>query len=98
MEEKPIKVYFKGDSGITNPVDIDGRQINEGDYLTWDYGDNEKYGIPFREGKDTKPFFQVKKNENGGFYAESFEIMCFGKPFFLHDFRFKYTKKIVNLF
>lgn len=92
------KMYFKGDSGIKKPVDIDGLEIIEGSILSTDYGDNSIYGIKNREDQETKPFFLVKVNENGGFYAESIEpcggILGHDKYFYLHDFRFKFTKKL----
>lgn len=95
-----IKMYFKGDSGIKNPVDIDGDEINEGDKLTTDYGDYETYmGFPIAEHRKNEPFYLVKKNDKGGFYAESIEpckgiLAGIGKDnyFFLHDFRFKHCK------
>jgi hypothetical protein len=44
-EDKKVKMYFKGDSGIKQPADMDGNLIKEGCLLTRDYGDNEKYKI-----------------------------------------------------
>ena len=41
-------MYFKGGSGITNPVDVNGVEIKKGDILThsWFEGDHTKF---FRE-------------------------------------------------
>lgn len=92
-------MYFKGDSGIKEPVDMEGKPIKEGDLLTKDYGDYPKYNIEVREHYPTTPFYIVKINEKGGYYAESikpFESALGNKYFFLHDFRFKYTKIIKN--
>lgn len=93
-----IKVYFRGDSEIENPVDIDNNLIYEGDILTRDYGDYEKYNIIVRDYYPIEPFYLVKINKNGYFYAESVNIIddSIGndKRFYLHDFRFKYCKKI----
>lgn len=57
-----IKIYFKGDSGITEPVDINGELIVEGSILTTDYGDYESYmHRPIPEHHKTEPFYLVKK-------------------------------------
>lgn len=99
-EEKKITMYFKGDSGIKEPVDMDGKIIKEGDLLTRDYGDNEKYEIKTQDHYPTEPFYLVKTNSKGGYFAESikpYEIFLGDeKYFFLHDFRFKYCKLINN--
>jgi len=91
-EEKKIKMYFKGDSGIKEPVDMDGNTIKEGDILSRDYGDNEKHGIVTGGNYSTDPFYLVKINKNGGFFAESIEpvdpAFDMDRYFFLHDFRF----------
>lgn len=98
MEE--IKMYFKGDSGIKNPIDLNGNAISEGDILTRDYGDYESYGIVVRENYPTEPFYKVKVNEKGGFFAESINptdssILYGDKVYlYLHDFRFKFCVKL----
>lgn len=92
-----MKIYFKGDSGISEPFDMDGKRINEGDILTKDFGDYEKYNIEVGEDYPTTPFYIVKKNEKGFYFAESIEpcMTTIEKTyFFLHDFRFKYCKKL----
>lgn len=95
-----VTMYFKGDSGIKNPVDINGDEIKEGDKLTTDYGDYEDYmHKPIEEYRKHKAFYLVKINDRGGFFAESIEP-CAGllkgidkdNYFFLHDFRFKHCK------
>ena len=43
MENNKIKIYFGGDSGIKTPTDVDGNIISNGDVLTRDYVDKEKY-------------------------------------------------------
>lgn len=96
---KKITMYFKGDSGIKEPVDMDGKIIKEGDLLTRDYGDNEKYKIKTQDHYPTEAFYLVKINANGGYFAESikpYEVFLGDeKYFFLHDFRFKHCK-IIN--
>lgn len=100
MTKNKLKVYFKGDSGIKEPVDMEGKPIKEGDLLTTDYGDYPKYNIEVKEHYSTTPFYIVKINEKGGYYAESIKpyenFLGEDKYFFLHDFRFKYTKLIKN--
>lgn len=99
-DDKKVIMYFKGDSGIKDPVDMDGKPIKEGDLLTRDYGDNEKYKIETREHYPTEPFYIVKINTKGGYFAESikpYEVFLGDeKYFFLHDFRFKHCK-IINI-
>lgn len=99
MEEyKKVKMYFKGDSGIKEPVDMDGLTIKEGDLLTTDYGDYEKYNIEIQSHYPSNPFYVVKINGKGGYFAESIKpyetFLGDDKYFFLHDFRFKYCKRI----
>jgi hypothetical protein len=98
MEEKnDIKMYFRGDSGIKTPVDLEGNSISVGDILTCDYADYEKNGIEITERHKTEPFYIVKINDKGGYYAESIKACTATiseSYFYLHDFRFKYCKLI----
>jgi len=95
---KKITMYFKGDSGIKETVDMDGKIIKEGNLLTRDYGDNEKYEIKTQDHYPTEPFYIVKINTKGGYFAESIKpcggILGDDKYHFLHDFRFKHCKII----
>lgn len=97
-DEKKIKIYFKGDSGIKQPVDMQGNSIKEGDLLTRDYGDYPKYDIKVGENYHCEAFYKVKINEKGGFFAESIKpcggILGEDKYYFLHDFRFKHCRII----
>jgi len=99
-ETKKIKMYFKGDSGIKEPVDMDGNTIKEGDLLTRDYGDNEKYDIKTQDHYPTEAFYIVKLNERGGYFANSIKpyetFLGEDKYFFLHDFRFEHCKLILS--
>lgn len=91
-----VKMYFKGGKGILNPIDMDGKPIKEGSILTKDYGDYERIGLTVKTSYATDPFYLVKWNDKGFFYAESFsffESAIFGQSrFYLHDFRFKFCK------
>jgi hypothetical protein len=92
-----VKMYFKGDSGIKTPIDLEGNAISEGDILTRDFGDYEKYNIDIKENYKTEPFYKVKINEKGGFYAESIELCTATiEPtyFYLHDSRFKFCLRL----
>lgn len=93
-----MKTYFKGDSGIKNPVDMNGLPIVAGDILSRDFADNERFGIVDRGNVSNEPFYEVKINQNGGYYAESIEVIkdCTipNQRFFLHDFRFKHTNNL----
>jgi hypothetical protein len=77
---------------------MDGLTIKEGDLLTKDYGDYEKYNIERPSYYPITPFYVVKINEKGGYFAESIKpyetFLGEDKYFFLHDFRFKYCKQI----
>lgn len=92
------RMYFKGGSGIKNPVDFNGNEIKVGDILTGDHFDDvfdEKFyttHFPNWNKEDieksrNKPVHEVKWNEEGFFYAEGID-----KKLYLHDFRFKHTK------
>lgn len=95
-----VKVYLEGGSGIKNLVDLNGNTISEGDVLTRDYGDYETIGLKVREEYLTEPFYKVKVNDNGIFYAESIEpissVVIDGdkRYYYLHDFRFKFCMKL----
>ena len=70
--------------------------------MTRDYGDYEKLGLKIGENYPTEPFYQVKINNKGGYYAESIQPVggCIfegdKKYFYLHDFRFKFCLKLCN--
>ena len=97
---KKVKMYFKGGKGILKPVDVDGMEIKEGDILTPDsWGRDDSYFHTFfpkwtsadiLEWKN-RPLYKVKWNDKGFFYGEGIE-----QYLYLHDFRFKYCKKINN--
>jgi hypothetical protein len=86
-----MKVYLSGTSEIKSPVDFDGNEITEGDTLTFDYLD------PFFEKKDTsgcvdKPIYKVMMHKSGkGLYAQGIN-----DELYLHDFRFKYCRKVIT--
>jgi hypothetical protein len=97
MSDK-VKIYFKGCSGIEKPVDVDGKEIVAGSILTFDWFekvDYERSHEPSEEEKQ-KPFYRVKKHESGkGLFAESIQVnKTLRSRFYLHDFRFKFTKRI----
>lgn len=102
-----MEMYFKGGKGITNPIDIDGKEIKEGNILSSDSFDpffskefyTEHYPNLSEEQileRKNKPTYIVKKDENGIFFGEGLdEISCCldkSNRLYLHDFRFKYTK------
>ena len=92
-----IKMHFKGGSGIKKPVDIDGNEILLGSILTRDYGDYEKNGLKVTEKHQSQPFYVVKINDKGVYYAESIEPYVSPVSesyFYLHDFRFKHAKVV----
>ncbi len=102
-EEKPIKMYFKGGQGISNPVDVNKGIIKEGDVLTNDSFEPNRiefYNRYFPEWSlkeidehCNKPLYLVKWNPKGFFYGEGLEELGIMKSkLYLHDFRFKYTK------
>lgn len=95
-----MKMYFKGGKGILNPTDFNGDEIKSGNILTGDYFDpffDEKYykthfpkwSKEEIEEHKHKPLYIVKYNDKGFFYGEGID-----KELYMHDFRFKFTKKI----
>ena len=79
-----MKMYIKGGKGIESPTDADGKKIEVGDKLSWDYVDGNKQPMEWM----LRPIFEVKFNKEKGFYfAAGIE-----KDLYLHDFRFKYTR------
>ena len=103
-----MKMYFKGGSGIEKPIDLNGREIKEGDILTFDWFDcqnpindmrrkftnMEEWTEKQISDRIHQPTFNVKRNKKGVLFGEGIE-----KPkhrhngrLYLHDFRFKYTK------
>lgn len=100
-----MAMYFKGGSGIKNPVDVDGKPIKEGDILTHCYFQDDypafftKHYPNWDNDKikevTMKPSVIVKWNPDGFFYGEGFEeIGIFGGKAYMHDFEFKHTKII----
>lgn len=87
-----IKMYFRGDSDIKKPLDLEGIEISEGDILTRDFAD----WTNIKETYKIEPFYKVKINDNGGYYAESLEpsSSVMQTYFYLHDFRFKFCVKL----
>jgi hypothetical protein len=99
MEEKKVKMYFKGGSGIKDPVDFNGESIKEGDILSPDSFDTPDsfYSTHYPswtkediEAYKHKAVYVVKYNKEKEFYfAEGIS-----QQLYLHDFRFKFTKII----
>lgn len=94
------KMHFMGGIGIKPPLDFEGVEIKEGDILTFDYFDPfysddyfQKYHPDwtpaFIEERKHKPTFVVRYNPKGHFFAEGIH-----QNLYLHDFRFKYTKRV----
>lgn len=84
-----MRVHLAGCSGIQAPVDMHGVPINVGDRLSWDFGD-----YPAAEVKAwmAEPVFVVEQLASGrGLCAVGIE-----KQLYLHDFRFKYCKRIAG--
>ena len=90
IKDNPLKRYFTSN----------GNSISEDDILTRDYGDYESIGLAVCENYATEPFYKVKINDNGGFFAESINPVGGAildgdkKYFYLHDFRFKFCVKV----
>lgn len=90
-----VKTYFKGTSGIENPVDVDGKPIKVGDVLTFSWFD----AVVVEHSKSPEdwdryihePVFLVKAHKNGGLFAESLNPKHY---LYLHDFKFKHCKNL----
>jgi len=96
------KMYFKGGSGIKNPVDFNGVEIKEGDTLThcWFDCDYIKFfnehikitDISEIERRVSRPSVKVKYNsEQGFFYGDGIK-----ESSYMHDFEFKYAKIVTQ--
>jgi hypothetical protein len=102
-----MKMYFKGGSGIKDPTDVNGVTIKEGDVLTFDWFEHEdpisymrKAFTIMKELTDDqisdrihKPTYNVKLDDKGILFGEGIEDKQ-TRRLYLHDFRFKYTKKL----
>ena len=94
------EMYFRGGEGIINPVDCEGTEIAEGDILThsWFEGDYVEFfkthlnisNVDEIEQRVHQPSVFVKYNEKEKFYYGE----GISKKLYMHDFRFKYAKKI----
>lgn len=104
-----MKMYFKGGKGIDKPTDVNGIEIKEGSILTTDNFDGEnndwfyKTYYPSLTKEDIEkrwhePTYKVKWNEEGFFYGEGLEEPEYKYQgyLYLHDFRFKYTKVVLQ--
>ena len=85
-----MKVYFGGCKGIQSPVDIDGSPISEGDLLTFDWGNSENKP----DGWESEAVFRVQRHKSGGLCAIGIRERQPGERLYLHDFRFKFCKRI----
>lgn len=86
-----MKIYLGGTSEIKAPVDFDGKEIVEGDILTYDYLD------PFFEKDDmsgyiNKPVYKVMMHKGG----KGLCAVGINSSGYLHDFRFKYCRKLIK--
>lgn len=93
-----IKMYFKGSSGIEKPVDVDGKEIREGDILTFEWFGTESTVLskmPEKEREEYmhRPVIKVKRHPNEGLFGESIDPDNY---LYMHDFRFKYTKNLTT--
>lgn len=95
-ENKNVKVYFKGCTGIKNPVDVDGKLIKEGDILTYNWWYEQEMIGKETEKKHLEPYAVVKKHSSGkGLFGEGLKpIGITGRLAYLHDYRFKETKNL----
>lgn len=102
-----VKVYFKGGKGIKNPVDCNGNPIIEGDILTHCWFDTDlenleklhkelfkEYSKEEFEKAINEPSVKVKWNPKGFYFGEGIKELSFGSRMYMHDFRFKYSKKV----
>tara|TARA_R110000850_G_scaffold225263_1_gene350598 strand:+ start:209 stop:454 length:246 start_codon:yes stop_codon:yes gene_type:complete len=80
-----MKAYFKGCSGIKNPVDFKGHEIKVGDQLSYDYRDCADIKAWMK-----KPAYKVQEHKSGGLFATGMN-----NELYLHDFRFEYCE-IIN--
>ena len=84
-----MKLYLNGTSGIEKPCDFDGNEIKVGDILTYDYL-SPNFADRDMSHYENKPVFVVKAHKTGnGLCAKGID-----QELYLHDFRFKYCKKL----
>lgn len=103
-----VKMYFKGGTGIENPVDVEGNPIKVGDILTHCWFEDD-YVAFFREHISKSmtleeiemrvhlPNVVVKYNEKDKFfYGEGLKTVSefSDSKSYMHDFRFQFTKII----
>ncbi len=91
-----VKMYFRGCEGIKEPVDVDGKPINEGDILTFNWWYESEMEGKEIEDKHLKPYVIVKKHSSGkGLFGEGLKPSGItGGLAYLHDYRFKETKNL----
>ncbi len=92
----------------TKMKDYNGKEINEGDKLTFDwFGDEDIvsqmrswFPIHFKDKTDQQvinrahePYYIAKK-KNGKWYGEGIEVNINGNKLYAHEYRLKYTKVI----